>query len=713
MANQITTVPQTVSSAGHSFNYALWSAGTVVTLTTVPWDSDYRNVVAQDTSVDAYINAQPGNLVVRNMKQMKLNQPIRIDAPFERASQYNYVRATNPAQPIAGSMPSTFYYFIKTVTYGTPNTTILDVQLDVWATFRNSVFFYRAYVERGHIGVANSRQLEGNGRDYLTAAEGMDIGSELAVARTWRHQIASARGPANANLPYSIMVTSTVDITAPPGDEKSAKIVTAKGSGLENLPNGGGIYIFRNAGALRAFLAHYADKAWVTQAISSITAIPPFESMNLNTTMLNVEGVTPNNVYQIDEGSIPNINAQLTTDWTSGLNLPSRYENLHKFKVFPYSAIELTTFNGQPLMLKPELMGAKSIDANIFYHLNPGSGRITFVPTGYNKAIGANSFSDQFGLIDDGGEWMDFATSIANFPTFTTVNNSYSAYMASNRNTIAFQQSSAMWDQNKALSGAATASNNALSQMNYTTDMTGADMTRIDTGRDIQGQTNLYNTMAGIAGSASPSGMGTSAGAAGAVMNAGQAFAGGLIKANEINKTHAMNSAYAAQTHSASIANQSYQRDNNYQYAAMAAKGDYANAIAGVQAKVQDAKMLQPTTSGQLGGESFNLAKIGWALTAKLKVVAGAAQRELGEYWLRYGYAVNRFMMLPRQNMLVCNKFTYWKMQELGLRANGCPEEYRMTIRGIFEKGVTVWKNPDEIDIVDPATNTPLEGISY
>lgn len=713
MANQITTVPQTVSSAGHSFNYALWSAGTVVTLTIVPWDSDYRNVVAKSTDIDSFIDSQPAKLVVRNMKQMKLNQPIRIDAPFEVASQFNYVRAANPAQPVGGSMPSTFYYFIKSVTYGTPNTTILEVQLDVWATFRDKVSFFRGYVERGHVAVANSRQLEGNGRDYLTAAEGMDIGSELAVAQTWRHQIASARGAANTNLPYSIMVTSTVDITAPPGDEKSAKIVTAKGSGLENLPNGGGIYIFRNARALRTFLDFYADKAWVTQAITTITAIPPFESMNLNVKPVNLETMGSDNVYTVDEGSIPNINAQLTADWTSGLNLPSRYENLHKFKVFPYSAIELTTFNGQPLMLKPELMGAKSIDANIFYHLNPGSGRITFVPTGYNKAIGANSFSDQFGLIDDGGEWMDFATSISNFPTFTTVNNSYSAYMASNRNSIAFQQSSAMWDQNKALAGAATSANNATSQLNYTGAMTGAEINRIDTGRDIQGETNLYNTIAGIAGSASPTGMGTAAGAAGAIMNAGQAFAGGLIKANEINKTHAMNSAYAMQSYNASADNQRYQRDNNYQYAAMAARGDYANAIAGVQAKVQDAKMLQPTTSGQLGGESFNLAKIGWALTAKLKTVYGAAQRELGEYWLRYGYAVNRFMMMPSQDMLVCNKFTYWKMQELGVRANGCPEEYRMTIRGIFEKGVTVWKNPDEIDIIDPATNTPLEGISY
>lgn len=713
MANQITTVPQNVSSAGHDFNYALWSAGSVVTLTIVPWDSDYRNVVAKSTDIDDYIDSRLAKLVVNNMKQMKLNQPIRIDAPFERVSQYNYIRATNPAQPVAGSLPSSYYYFIKSVTYGTPNTTIIEVQLDVWATFRNNVSFFRAYVERSHVGIANSNQLDQNGRDYLTAAEGMDLGSELAVAHTWREQIASARGPANTDLPYSIMVTSTVDITAPPGDEKSAKIVTAKGSALENLPNGGGIYVFRNAGALRDFLSHYADKAWVTQAITSIVAIPPFESIGVSVTPITVEGVAANDVYEFNGGSIPNVNMQLTADWTSGISLPARYDHLNKFKVFPYSMIEMTTYNGQPLMLKPELMGGKSINANVFYHLNPGSARITFVPSGYNKSLYANSYSDEYGSLDDGGEWMDFATSIANFPTFSTVNNSYSAYMAANRNSIAYQQSSAMWDQNKALAGANTAANNALSQMNYTADMTNADLTRNSASTDTATQSNLFNSIAGVAGSASPSGMGTAAGAIGTVMNAGQAFAGGLIRQNEINRNYAMNNAYSMQAFNASVGNQGQQRDNNLQYAQMAAKGDYANAIAGIQAKTQDAKMLQPTTSGQLGGESFNLAKIGWSLTAKLKTVTGAAQRELGEYWLRYGYAVNRFMMLPRDDMLVCSKFSYWKVQELGARANGCPEEYRMVIRGIFEKGVTVWKDPEDIDIIDPATNTPLEGISY
>ena len=59
------------------------------------------------------------------------------------------------------------------------------------------------------------------------------------------------------------------------------------------------------------------------------------------------------------------------------------------------------------------------------------------------------------------------------------------------------------------------------------------------------------------------------------------------------------------------------------------------------------------------------------------------------------------------------SKFTYWKMHELYVRSAKCPEEFRLTIKGIFEKGVTVWKSPDDIGVVDYFDNEPLSGISY
>ena len=42
-------------------------------------------------------------------------------------------------------------------------------------------------------------------------------------------------------------------------------------------------------------------------------------------------------------------------------------------------------------------------------------------------------------------------------------------------------------------------------------------------------------------------------------------------------------------------------------------------------------------------------------------------------------------------------EFTYWKLVECYLEKGDIPESFKGTIRGIFEKGVTVWRSPDRI----------------
>jgi hypothetical protein len=151
--------------------------------------------------------------------------------------------------------------------------------------------------------------------------------------------------------------------------------------------------------------------------------------------------------------------------------------------------------------------------------------------------------------------------------------------------------------------------------------------------------------------------------------------------------------------------------DTNFAYAQFSAQGDYSNAIAGINAKVQDARLIQPTTAGQLGGDVFNLAMLKWGLFAKVKMLQYAVNVGIGEFWLRYGYAINRFGRMP-SDFQVMEKFTYWKLRETYITSSSCPETYRQTIRGIFEKGVTVWANAADIGNIDMADNAPKTGIT-
>ena len=63
------------------------------------------------------------------------------------------------------------------------------------------------------------------------------------------------------------------------------------------------------------------------------------------------------------------------------------------------------------------------------------------------------------------------------------------------------------------------------------------------------------------------------------------------------------------------------------------------------------------------------------------------------------------------QRLNCMTHFTYWKLKELYLVSSECPELYRKTIRGIFEKGVTVWKDPRNIGkpnvLTDNKPNVP------
>lgn len=67
-----------------------------------------------------------------------------------------------------------------------------------------------------------------------------------------------------------------------------------------------------------------------------------------------------------------------------------------------------------------------------------------------------------------------------------------------------------------------------------------------------------------------------------------------------------------------------------------------------------------------------------------------------GDYFLRYGYAYSGNWNITK--LQVMKHFTYWKMSELWLNADSTVNEfYKDEIKTLFENGVTVWSNPDEI----------------
>ena len=247
--------------------------------------------------------------------------------------------------------------------------------------------------------------------------------------------------------------------------------------------------------------------------------------------------------------------------------------------------------------------------------------------------------------------------------------------------------------------------------MDLSTQLTGLNVNAQRQQTAIANQAAVGHAITGAAGGVAAGIMGGPAGAAGSVMGVASQAASAAIDVNARNQATAVSTGLAQAANRAQVGTAGFMRDTNKSYADFAARGDYENAIAAVNAKVQDARMIQPTVSGQVGGDAFNLTQFEWGLHAKVKVLQGASMAAIGEYWLRYGYAVSRFGKMP-DSLQVMTRFTYWKLRETYLRSSTCPETFRQAIRGIFEKGVTVWANPADMGMIDIADNDPLPGVS-
>lgn len=695
---------------GLGFNYSLWTAGTVVTLANVPWNSDYRDIVRfpDQTALDDYVLNNSGPVIsINKLSYAKFGRPIRIDRPFNSVQNFNYIRAYNPMQPVTGDMSRAFYYFITDVVYVAPNTTEIYIQLDVWQTFGYGVSFGNCYIERGHIGIANERGFDNYGLDYLTTPEGLDLGNEYDIHKQYQLSVGSARFQQIQGITdYSIMVVSSTALDEDAGTVEAPKLTSAKGSEMENLPNGAEIYLFNSLGHFKLFMEAMADKPWVTQGIMSIQAVPRLDRYGVQTASTTIYDVPVN---QVTAGVLKNVTTPMGSNWRDNINL-GRYANLKKLLVYPYCVLEMTSYTGTPLMLKPECWNDPDASVVEVPHFAPPNARLAFYPFRYNTT-GSIETSDINGVINDGGEFLNMVTGIMNFPSFSVVNNGYMQFLASNANSLAYQHSSADWSQQRALSGNATSYDQASAGINLSKDLSAQGINAATQSTALANQTAGFNAIRSGISAVGQMGNGPlgAISATSGMVNAGVSYA---IDTNTNNQSLGIANSLAAGQNRSSTDTSAYMRDTNKSLADWSANGDYQNQIAGINARVQDAKLTQPTSAGQVGGDAFNLATYKWGVDVKVKMLQPAVLNSIGEYWLRYGYAVNRFGFMPASYM-VMEKFTYWKLKETYITSSSCPETFKQVIRGIFEKGVTVWNNPTDIGYVNIADNAPLSGVSF
>lgn len=687
-----------------------WPEGTHVTLMSVPWDEAYRDVVAWASADerDQWINAQTDAVWndTTTFTYLWPNRPVTVPVPYSAAYRYNYCVVDNPAQPVTGEGPLRRYcYFVTGVEYVSPQASRLTLQLDVMTTYAGEIELGRAFVERGHIAMANSNArgaLTGKKlNDYMSLPEGLDVGSEyVSVHKEFI--------PLNSDADGTwIVIISTADLTQNPGTVSEPNLVAGSGTWADGLPSGCSVYMFR-ATQLEAVMGEMQDKSWVAQCVISMYAFPA-----------NLFTDEPRPVGRLFGGDVSLYAVGNTSSYTEEGDLVANIEGVfdklsiddapEKMLAYPYSVIELSAFNGNSVFLKPQLLTGDVIQLQTMGCALEPFARVALFAVGYAASYDPNLGNYQFSVFDmrgntstrivAKGDFLESALWLTDFPQFAIVNNSYITYLASTTNTREYQYQSAGWQLDRANMSAENTFENAQVQL-------AGQREAFD--RSLQGfvantASTAWQSPVIEWGNFSTPSLAQAVGA----LSQGVSVSGWNAN-NLMDNITGLGSFNAQQDAARNVAS------NNRALADRVNRGDYQTRVAAIDATVQDAALRPPSTVGQTGGNGFNFKNMLIGVQVNFKTVTGAARAAVASYFRRYGYAVRRWLPTGTvRHMLCMEHFAYWKLLETYVTAAPANEDERQTIRGVFEKGVTLWDAPESIGNTAETDNAPRAGYSY
>lgn len=669
-----------------------WAIQSRVTLCRVAWDDSYKDVVSFESPEkrnEYFDSLKSESLVLDNYTYLKPNEPINIDVPFHKAYTYNYLIVDNPKTDDPDDVtPPRFYYFIEGAAMLNPSTTALTLQLDVFQTYLWQFRLGVCFVERGHLAMAAMHNRLESGkynpgetmRIFGVASEGLDVGSEYTISRTEMFDLSSKK--------WAVIVQSNTDLAADWGTRDNPSLKTADGQMTDGLASGCNVYAIESWD-YSEFMKKVRDAPWVAKGIVSISAFPKTvltdgPTVSLNGINAHFLGDTPDEgVYFTSEETILEQLGRLTS---------ADFKFVDKLKCFPYAVIEIVNYQGNALLLKPEMVNDKKLTLKQMACAAPPYQKIAFFPSHYGEAVGDSGYGKAgYYTMDytegqysektreiNSGYWIDTAIWFQDFPQMSIVNDEYVNYLASTTNRRQFSYNAAGWSQQKSLAGNQLTYDQA--QLNLANNQANQDISNVQQGINM-GLSALSSAMGG-----NP---------AGALLG----VAGGVNNLVASNLQFQNNQQLAGQF-----------ADQNKNLSDWAAKGDYQNAIAGIDATVQDAALTQPSQSGQMAGDGFNLSNGMMIVQIRYKTITTQMQEIVGNYFLKYGYAIRQYLV-PQKDFMCMEKYTYWKMLDTSIICSTADEGVKNAIRGIFEKGVTVWRNPNDIGRTYGADNAPIQGI--
>lgn len=707
------------------------------------------------------------SLMLHDSTYCRVGQPVQIDVPYTTARLFNYMVVRNPKLPTDADMlstspttyPVTYYYFVTSCEQSNPASCLMNLQLDIWTTYYpDFIDLGVGYVEQGHVAMANAPLANASGNAlpyalsrYCSTPEGISTGDsfETVVERFWSLQgdvtytdITDADGNVVSWTAFQgdlqkniIMIVATADLTQDPGTIDSPKLKTSTGGTYWGLFSGCSTYAL-DVENWAACAKKLQDASWVSQCIISLTLMPRCiltDAQLVERQFLGEDGYSFYELTSVVAGDTPTTSIRdagvvdlamveqgwgaTHDDWMEGRYSTydlSKYRSLRKLWCYPYTVFEVQG-NGTSIFLKPELFGGRGIKLRTIVQGVAPFSSIALFPENYGTYVRTSyaqrAYNSQ-GFVNNQimyGDFLDTAIWWSDFPQFSVTNNSYIAYMASTANTRDYQYSSAEWSLKSSNMGSANSyANSALNLQNASANGL-AEIANTAANYDLSNQNSqmaIGNSLAkGAVGVIASLGSGNIAGAVTSGANAALSY---------VQAQRDYNTQVAQQTNNLALSNLQLSNNqstgyavanNNLTLARSVAQGNYEQQIRGIDAGYADAALKPPSSVGNTGGAGMRFSNgLYFSYTVRLKRIPPEAVCRVGDYFYRFGYTIRRFMQMP--DTLVFNHYySYWKTVQLDVKTALMSETDKDAFRGIFAKGVTVWRNPTSIGNVLPTDN--------
>lgn len=328
-----------------TFNYSLWAANSKITMTTVPWNSNYKDVVKFNTESDKdewFANRDSKSNKLQSIVRVPKEGTVLLPFNYDEVITFNYLIAEYPlpngVTSKSGKVKTKYYYFITDITYKNANVVECYIQLDVWTTFINDVNIGQSYLNRGHAPMTMS-----DVSTYLS--DPINNNNGLLAPDINYGQISNVKHekyiPFHSNEQYVLFATSSN-----PTGNWSNNVTCNNYVVNDGMPTNTFVFAIRGDNYMTFMNNIQSNYPQFVQTIQGMFFLDS-SFIKLDSTF-NFGGVTCFNV------SKANSNLYDISLSKAMFNYPSEYDWITKLYTSPYSEIEITDNDGKTATVKIE-----------------------------------------------------------------------------------------------------------------------------------------------------------------------------------------------------------------------------------------------------------------------------------------------------------------------------------------------------------------------